>query len=177
MGNFNNLASADVSEADKIKAINKELSKFSQKYEDLPPRTQKYLLLAEDFLIDQSSQMNRLFKDFKSVSFSVDVFCTYAGITRQALYKKNSNRQQSYKPVIDFINSAGPKCESKRQEVIRDYIRSGTIDQQLMNSLLSKEAERMKIKRELEEKNAQIRTLEAKVKALERQLNNMHRMS
>ena len=46
-----------------------------------------------------------------------------------------------------------------------------------MNSLLSKEAERMKIKRELEEKNAQIRTLEAKVKALERQLNNMHRMS
>ena len=121
--------------------------------------------------------MNRLFKDFKSVSFSVDVFCTYAGITRQALYKKNSNRQQSYKPVIDFINSAGPKCESKRQEVIRDYIRSGTIDQQLMNSLLSKEAERMKIKRELEEKNAQIRTLEAKVKALERQLNNMHRMS
>lgn len=47
MGNRNNLASADVSEADKIKAINKELSKFSQKYEDLPPRTQKYLLLLE----------------------------------------------------------------------------------------------------------------------------------
>ena len=88
MGNCNNLASADVSEADKIKAINKELSKFSQKYEDLPPRTQKYLLLAEDFLIDQSSQMNRLFKDFKSVSFSVDVFCTYAGITRQAYIRR-----------------------------------------------------------------------------------------
>lgn len=46
-----------------------------------------------------------------------------------------------------------------------------------MNSLLEKEIERMFIKRELDEKEAQIRTLESQVKNLERQLLNLEKMS
>ena len=177
MGENNNRKSETITEKEKIKEINKELSKYSIRFEDLPAKTQKYIIEAENFFKNQDEQLEKIFKQFKSISFSIDAFCKYTGITRQALYKKNSNKQQSYKQVIDYINSVGPKYEAKRQQLIRDYIRTGTIDQKLMNSLLEKEIERMFIKRELDEKEAQIRTLESQVKNLERQLLNLEKMS
>lgn len=177
MGNSNNLASVAVSEADKIKAINKELSKFYLKYEDLPARTQQYLLRAEDFFIDQLDELNKTFSTFKSVDFTVDAFCQYAGIARSTIYKKNSNGMKSYKAVIDFINSKSPNCEQIRLRLMRDYIRTSTTDQKLLNSLLAKEVERMQIKRELEDKNEQIKSLEAQLQAYKKQLQNLKFMS
>ena len=49
--------------------------------------------------------------------------------------------------------------------MLRDYIRTRTTDQKLMTSLLEKEVERMNLKQELEDKNEQIKSLEAQLKA------------
>ena len=66
MGENNNRKSETITEKEKIKEINKELSKFSLTYNELPERTQKYILRAEDFFIDQNDKMIEMFNEVKS---------------------------------------------------------------------------------------------------------------
>ena len=61
--------------------------------------------------------------------------------------------------------------------MLRDYIRTGTTDQKLMTSLLEKEVERMNLKQELEDKNEQIKSLEAQLKAYKKSSENSRKMS
>ena len=61
--------------------------------------------------------------------------------------------------------------------MLRDYIRTGTTDQKLMTSLLEKEVERMNLKQELEDKNEQIKSLEAQLKAYKKAAENSRKMN
>ena len=177
MGHNENRRSSEIHEETKVKEINKELSKFSLSFQDLPKKTQQYLLKAEDFFIDQLDDMRRALDNLKDIDFTVDSFCKYAGIARSTIYKKNSNGLKAYDAVIYFINSKSSSADQTRLSMLRDYIRTGTTDQKLMTSLLEKEVERMNLKQELEDKNEQIKSLEAQLKAYKKSAENSRKMS
>lgn len=162
----------DEQNSKELKIVKRELEKNGITYNNLSEKAQNLLLKSEEFLQTQKDNFKDSFQSANKVKYDVQSFCESQGLSRATIYKKNKQGINQYSDVIKYINSRSANFEAFKKQIISEMYSSKDEDAQLLNNLLSHEAEYYFMKEKVEEQNHTIKNLQDELNALRKLYGN-----
>lgn len=156
----------DEQNSQELKIVKRDLEKNGISFNSLTPKAQNLLIKSEEFLQTQKDKFKDSFQAANKLKYDVQSFCESQGLSRAAIYKKNKQGINQYSDVIKYINSRSANYEAFKKQTISEMYSSKDEDAQLLNNLLTHEAEYYFMKEKVEEQNQTIKNLQDELNTL-----------
>lgn len=107
-----------------IEPIRRELSKMNVDINELSEKKKKMLIECEGFLKKQHQKNALAIDSIKEKNYSAVAFAEHLGISKRALYKKNSDGDNKYKEALIYLNIRSSYYINKDKRLLTQILRN-----------------------------------------------------